>query len=153
LDFIILQPASYMQNILGYVPAMRAGGIYAVPYSVSALFTPVDLADVAEVAASALIEESHRNSIYSLAGPTTLSSKDMAELVGRHLGVIVKATKQSTEEWQRGAQSLSEYAKEALIKMFAYYDAHGFVGNSLILKTLLGREPTAFEDFATRDIK
>src|SRR5690606_35992671 len=36
LDFTILQPASYMQNILPDLDGMRQYGEYRVPYSVSA---------------------------------------------------------------------------------------------------------------------
>jgi hypothetical protein len=31
--------------------------------------------------------------------------------------------------------------------MFEYYDHHGLLGNSLTLRTILGREPRAFQTF------
>jgi hypothetical protein len=36
------------------------------------------------------------------------------------------------------------------VAMNAHYDAHGFRGNPLVLRTLLGREPTRFRAYAER---
>ena len=52
LPFTILQPCAYMQNLLAYREQIAATGRYAVPYSVHARFALVDLADVAQAAAS-----------------------------------------------------------------------------------------------------
>jgi hypothetical protein len=54
--------------------------------------------------------------------------------------------------WQASAreQGLSEYAIDALSKMFSYYDLHGFAGNSSVLEGLLGRKPTTFLTFLNR---
>jgi hypothetical protein len=36
---------------------------------------------------------------------------------------------------------------ETLLKMFRYYANYGLVGNSHVLRWLLGREPTSLEAF------
>jgi uncharacterized protein YbjT (DUF2867 family) len=153
LDFTILQPASYMQNISGYVNSMREIGEYRVPYSVSTKFTPIDLHDVAVVAAKVLAEAGHSGAIYALAGPDYLSSAEMAAQAGKQLGVKVKAVKQSIAEWRASASGMSDYGRETLVKMFEFYDQHGFASSSTILQTLLGRAPTAFADFLKREVK
>ncbi|HIF05798.1 MAG TPA: hypothetical protein EYQ64_02280 [Gemmatimonadetes bacterium] len=53
LAHTILQPASYMQNVRGVWPSIM-DGLYPVPYPTDVPFSPVDLADVAEVAAEIL---------------------------------------------------------------------------------------------------
>ena len=37
--------------------------------------------------------------------------------------------------------------KGLLAKMYAYYDARGFTGNSLALTAILGREPRRFRNY------
>ena len=51
LEVTVLQPAPYMQNLLGSWPAIVDNGVYRVPYSLDSRVVMVDLEDVAEVAA------------------------------------------------------------------------------------------------------
>lgn len=153
LDFTILQPASYMQNVLPYLPAMREQGEYALPYSPHALFSPVDLADVAAAAATVLQQPGHNGAVYQLAGPETLSSAQMAELVGQRIGRPVAARRLPLAEWQAANRSLPPYALDTLSAMFAYYNAHGFAASSAQLTALLGYEPGTFADFLAREAR
>lgn len=152
LDFTILQPASYMQNVLPYLPAMRTQGEYRVPYSVDAQFTPVDLNDVASVAARVLLEAGHHGAIYPLAGPQVLSSADMAAQTALHIGRPVAAAQQALANWQASNAQLPSYARDTLSAMFAYYDAHGFAASSFTLQSLLGRAPSSFTEFLQREL-
>jgi uncharacterized protein YbjT (DUF2867 family) len=152
LAFTILQPASYMQNILPYWEEITKHGRYRVPYSIDTVFSPVDLGDVAEVASLTLMDTDHDGAIYLLAGQDHLSSRQMAELAGEVLGREVNAVKQPVGDWIDAARKrgLSSYAVDVLPKMFTYYDQHGFVGSSTILEKLLGRKPTTFTQFLSR---
>jgi uncharacterized protein YbjT (DUF2867 family) len=152
LDFTVLQPASYMQNILGYVPAIRAAGEYRVPYSIDAQFSPIDLRDVAEVASTVLLEDGHRGAIYPLAGAEILTSADMASFVGSKLGKQITASQQSIDEWSE-TSTLPDYAHQTLIKMFTFYEQHGFVGSPHLLRSLLDGTPTTFAQFLDRELK
>jgi NAD(P)H dehydrogenase (quinone) len=152
LEFIILQPASYMQNVLAYWDAIATQGEYRVPYSIHAPFTPVDLEDVAEIAAAALLEDKLAGGIFPLAGPDRLTSAQMALQMTQVLGREIHAFEQPLEVWRRHVEEsgLSTDAVEALAKMFAYYGKHGFTGNSRTLASLLGRTPSKFSAFLHR---
>lgn len=150
LDFTILQPAAYMQNILGYWDAITKAGHYQLPYSVDALSTPVDLDDIALVAAKALTEDGHDHATYELCGPQQLSARDQASIIGKHLNKQVSAQAISVDEWREQALGLPAYAQDTLASMFDYYDQHGFIGNSKVLEMLLGRPPTNFAQFLKR---
>lgn len=147
LDFTILQPASYMQNILPYWPEIVSKGLYRVPYSAESRFSPVDLKDVAEVATIVLQENGHSGGIYQLVGPEVLSSAEMAVRMEKQLGHAVQAESQPLLEWMISAKNLSQYARDSLGQMFAYYDQHGFWSSSLTLENLLSRPPTSFATF------
>lgn len=152
LDFTILQPASYMQNILPYIATMREHGEYRVPYSVEAEFSPVDLEDVAAVAARVLLEPGHTGAIYQLVGPDVMSSAGMAQHAAGQLGRPVAAAQQPLAEWLATNPHLSAYTRDSLAAMFAYYDAHGFAASSFTLAGLLGRQTTRFADFLIREV-
>lgn len=155
LPFAILQPASYMQNVLGYVEVMRSSGVYSAPYSPDAIFTPIDLHDLAEVAAMVLTNPDHDGGIYPLAGPQGLSSADMARAIGEQLGTHVEAKNQPLGEWVKAAKTtdMAPYAIDTLARMFAYYDVHGFWASCTVLRALLGRAPTDFATFLARELK
>ncbi|MDQ2723653.1 MAG: NAD(P)H-binding protein [Actinomycetota bacterium] len=142
LAWTILQPASYTQNV--QLNAVRRTGVLTVPYRTSAQFTPVDLDDVAEVAAVVLAEPGHHYASYELCGREVLDTNGMAVGLTAVLGMGVEAAEQSREEWSASAPDLSTQARDDLLVMFGYYDRHGLVGNPRALTGLLGRPPTTF---------
>lgn len=152
LDFSILQPASYMQNTLAYLPAIRQYGEYRQPYATTARFSPVDLQDVAQVAARVLHEPDHSGLSYPLAGPEVLSSAEMAAQLADQLGQPVQASQQPLADWQAANQHLPAYARTTLSAMFAYYDAHGFAASSFVLESLLARPAGSFRAFLQREL-
>jgi NAD(P)H dehydrogenase (quinone) len=152
LDYTILQPAAYMQNVLAYRESIVQHGLYSVPYAVDTRLGMVDLEDVAEVAAKVLSESGHGGATYELCGPEALTQTEVANLMGQQLGRAVQAQAVPLEAWREQAQAagLGEYQVETLVKMFEYYERHGFRGNPTVPACLLGRRPTGFVDFLAR---
>jgi uncharacterized protein YbjT (DUF2867 family) len=139
----VLRPAAYHQNLLD---AARSGRV-AVPYSLDAPFTNVDLDDVAEAAASVLTRPGHEGLTLDLAGPEVLTVRDQAVIAGEVLGVPVSAERIQTESWVAGpGAALSAQARSDLLAMFAAYDHHGLVGDATTLRRLLGRSPRTWSD-------
>ncbi len=155
MPFTILQPASYMQNVLAGWKTIEERGVYAVPYSVRCRMSMVDLNDVAKAAAVVLTEPGHLGAIYELAGPEVLTQDQVAETLARHLGRQVRAEQVPIDTWTRQAQAsgMGAYQIETLVKMFRYYDHHGFWGNPRTLSGLLNREPTRFDTFLQRAMR
>jgi uncharacterized protein YbjT (DUF2867 family) len=149
LAYTILQPASYMQNVLAGWRTITERGVYTVPYTVEARMSMVDLEDVAQAAAVVLTEPGHLGATYELAGPEVLTQTQVAETLSKHLKRPVRAEQITIEAWIRQAQTsgMGEYQIETLVKMFQYYDRNGFWGNPHALTSLLGRTPTKFEAF------
>ena len=149
LAFTILRPCAYMQNLLAYLPAMRGHGRLAVPFGVLASFTLVDLRDVATAAAQVLLNAGHERCTYDLCGPEALSHTRVAGLFGSALERPVEAVGVDSSEWEDEARvsGLSEYAIEALRRMFLWYDQHGFAGGSGDLESLLDRPASPLADF------
>lgn len=154
LSYTILQPAAYMQNVLAYWEQIAREGVYAVPYAIETRLGLVDLKDVAEVAAKVLLEPGHSGATYELCGADVLSPIEVASKLSTQIGQEVCAEQVLMDVWEEGARAagLGEYQRKTLVKMFQYYECHGFWGNPRVLGWLLDREPTSFMDFVGRVI-
>jgi len=152
LSYTSVQPAPYMQNVLAEWDAIRAQGVYRVPYSIDARFSLVDVEDVAAATATILSEPGHAGAIYELVGPEALTPARMAEAMSRAWRKAVRAERMPIEVWVKRARAAgaAAHAIDTLVKMFNYYDRFGLWGNPRALTGLLGRAPTRFEAFLER---
>jgi len=155
LSYTILQPAAYMQNVLAQWEHVLEQGVYSVPYSAGPRLGMVDLEDVAEAAAVVLTEPGHEGATYELAGPEALTQTEVATILSQQLGRPVRAEAVPLETWENRAREsgLGEYQVETLVRMFQYYERHGFWGNPRVLGWLLGRPPTTFAAFVERVVR
>lgn len=152
LEFTVLQPAAYMQNVLSYWDEVVARGLYRVPYGEGARLSLVDLEEVAEVAAKVLTDSEYQDGIYELAGPEALSPAEIARVLSECLQRSIKAESFPVSEWveQARADGLGDYPIEALTKMFFYYDQFGLRGSPQVLEWLLGRRPVTLGEVVER---
>ena len=152
LNFTILQPSSYMQNVLQDWDGITQRGVHTLGFSVQARLALVDLEDVAEVAGKVIGNPDHFGAVYELAGPEMLSGEDKARALSKALGRTVRAAEESLEDFRRRALAagMPPHVVETRASMFAHYDHQGLVGNANVLRWLLGRAPTTFEGFLRR---
>lgn len=152
IEFTILQPCAYMQNVLAGWKRITEEGKYLVPYSVSSRLSIVDLIDVGEAAARIISGEDFANAIFELAGPEALSQSEVAAELSTALRRSVEAIEQPRIDWKLNAQQNGLDARQidVLMKMFEYYDQYGLVGNPWVLERLLNRKPTTFKQFLAR---
>ncbi|QRP49328.1 SDR family oxidoreductase [Amycolatopsis sp. FDAARGOS 1241] len=85
LPATILRPGGFATNTLAWVPAIRASRTAAAPFADVAL-PVVDPADVASVAAAAVLDDSHTGALYTVTGPQALTPRDRAAALGAALG-------------------------------------------------------------------
>lgn len=135
MEFTVLHPALFFQNFAAGWPKAVASGVFAEHWSIETRFTRVDYRDVAEVAAAALTEDRLLNGTFELCAEGDLNRNDVAALMGEVLGTTVKAGRLSPSISSKDGQT------SPLKLMFDHYDTHGVLGNPLILRAILGREP------------
>ena len=144
---VVLRPAAYHQNLLDQARA----GMVTVPYSPDAPFTNVDLGDVAEVAAAALLDPGVGGEVHELAGAEVLTTRAMVEQAAAVLGRAVEVHEITIDAWLHGpGAGLSAAARESLVAMFQAYDEDGLVGDPEALTALLGRAPTTWAHAVSR---
>ncbi|NPV78280.1 MAG: NmrA family NAD(P)-binding protein [Anaerolineae bacterium] len=154
LPFTILQPAAYMQNILGGWSSIVRDGVYPIPYAPQTRLTMVDLEEAAEAAALVLTQPEHINATYELAAPGFLSQVEVAHTLSQVLGKNIAIQVIPRTIWAENAlaSGMDAYAVETLIKMFEYYERYHFSGNPQVLSWLLKRNPATFADFLRKHL-
>lgn len=130
LDWTILQPCAYAQNLLPAARSAATTGFLDVPYAVDRPFGLVDLDDVAAATAVVLTQPGHAGATYELGGPALVTVAELAA----PLGAAARRVEPPADEhpWLRA--------------MFAYYDAHGLPAGGVPLAALLGRPPRSAAD-------
>jgi uncharacterized protein YbjT (DUF2867 family) len=144
LEYALLHPALYFQNYARAWPTVVESGVLAEPWSAETRFSRVDYRDVADVAAIALLEDRLLQGTFELCADGELNREDVAAVDRRRHGTRDPRPSDRSRHARRSSK--------AMRPMFAHYDHHGLVGNSLILRAILGREPRTlrayFEELA-----
>lgn len=139
LEFVVLQPAMFMQGLAGaYQQALQTGTV-VTPWSKRARMTYVDYRDVADVAATAFADDTLNHGTFELAAPGTHDRVQVAALMSAAAGRTLTA---------EDPDALPPGQPEGLTAMFRDYDRYGLHGgNALVLRTLLQREPRDLQAF------
>ena len=149
MDFAILRPCHFYQTIIRTWPEVMRSGVFTEPFSLTSRLSWVDYRDVAEVATIALTEDRLRNGTFDLCADAGYDRNDVARIMTEVLDRPVAAKRSDVEEWLscRPMPDDGGYTRGSVVKMYDYYDRYGLVGNPLILRTLLGREPRSLHQF------
>jgi uncharacterized protein YbjT (DUF2867 family) len=142
MEYTLLHPTLFFQNFARSWPSVVKSGVYSEPWSAQSRFTRVDYRDVAEVAAIALTEDRLLFGTFELCAEGNLNRDDVATLMSEVLGRKVAAgTLRVTDAKAKSENVAEENQAAAMQAMFDWYDAHSLLGNPLILRAILGREP------------
>jgi uncharacterized protein YbjT (DUF2867 family) len=146
LDFTVLQPAMFMQNLAASWPEIVGHGRFAMPYSATAKVCWVDYRDVAEVAAIALTSDRLSYGTFELSAPGLVDRVQMAAMISDAIGRPVGVGETSLDQF---ASSLPDgTVRDGLTTMMAHYDRCGLAGgNALVLHAILGRDPRSLPDY------
>ena len=87
MDYTIIRPHFFMQNLLGSSKGAAATGKLAMPMGKGNI-SPTDCADAGEFFAEVLTDDSgtHINKSYDISGPELLTFDDVATIIGEVLG-------------------------------------------------------------------
>ena len=97
----IIRPGMFASNTLHWWAAsIRDGDVVRWPYG-AAETAPIDVRDVAAVAARALHEDGHAGGDYVLTGPESLSQAEQVRIIGAAIGRRIQFEELSPEEFRR----------------------------------------------------
>lgn len=147
LQYTILQPSNFMQNIGLAWPSMLAQGVFAEPFPNDARIARVDYRDVAELAAIALTEDRLAYATLELSAGM-FSRQEIALLMTEALSRPIEAVELAFAEWATLARlPYSEDQLEMLAAVHSHYRQFGLGGNALVLRAALGREPRSLQQY------
>src|SRR6202167_1857317 len=151
VPFTIIRPNYFSQNDASLKDALTKAGIYPMPLGQAGI-SAVDIRDIAEAAAIALISDGHFGKTYNLNGPDVLSGPKVASIWSRLLGKEIRYLGDDMdafeEQMRKRAPSWSAFD---IRMMFEGYLERGFIAEDGDLETLtklLGHAPRRYEDFA-----
>lgn len=96
-EFTILRPGAFASNAFAWAESVRTRRTVFAPFGDVAL-PVIDPADIAAVAAAALLEEGHAGRAYELTGPKTVSPRQQAAAISRALGEDVALVELTREQ-------------------------------------------------------
>lgn len=147
LEYTILHPANFMQNIGLAWPSIRDHACFGEPFPKNTRIARVDYRDVAEIAAVALTDDRLAYATLELCAGM-FSRMDIVATLSEALGYPVAALQPGFSEW--AAKARLPYGEDQLLllaKVFDHYQAVGLGGNSLALRAALGREPRSLREY------
>lgn len=148
LEYTILHPANFMQNLHAAWPGVLATGTFAEPFPKTARIARVDYRDVAEVAAIALTEDRLAYATLELCSEGRHNREEIAGMMSEALSRPIVAGTIDFHEWAKPIRAkYTDHQLELLAKVHAHYADVGLGGNSLTLRAALQREPRSLQSF------
>src|SRR4051812_345514 len=143
LDATFLRPNSFMTNALEWAGQIRAGDVVRAPFS-GVRVGMIDPADIAAVAAHALVEGDLGGRALRLSGPESLAPGDRVRILGEVLGRDLRYEAQSDSE---AAAQMRATLPAGYAEAFLSFFVRGTLDESVVqptVRAVLGREPTTF---------
>ncbi|OCP04240.1 MULTISPECIES: NmrA/HSCARG family protein [unclassified Ensifer] len=148
IEYTILHPANFMQNLHAAWPGVLATGTFAEPFPKTARIARVDYRDVAEVAAIALTEDRLAYATLELCSEGRHNREEIAGMMSEALSRPIAAGTIDFHEWAKPIRAkYTDHQLELLAKVHAHYADVGLGGNSLTLRAALQREPRSLLSF------
>ena len=150
LGYTLLRPKNFMQNFATFLGDMvRSGTVYSSQGDGRIPF--VDVRDIAAVATEVLSNpQPHLGQAYILSGKEALSNAEALALISKEIGKPIELVPIPEEAAVGGMRQAG--MPDALVEMMSSLNqiiAAGWVAEiSLDIKSILGREPISFEQFA-----
>ncbi|OWY69053.1 epimerase [cyanobacterium TDX16] len=148
MEFTVLQPTMFVQNLDSSWSVVLEQGRFSLPYSKQAKASYVDYRDVAEVAALALTGDKLGYGTFELSAPGMVNRVELATMMSDAIGHPIEAGELPFDEWVQAAHIPEGSTREGMRTMYANYNQYGFPGgNALVLRAILGREPRTLRQY------
>lgn len=159
LNYTIVQPAPFMQNILNAKAALIDKSVFIQKFFInkdsSNRINLIDAQDFGQCVAEIIGCSEYNFATFELCGPENLSVSNILSDIEKTMGYEVGLQYISDEEFTKSmsARGASEYSIETLLKMFRHYNNGDFCGSPFIASVIMKKTPTTFIEFLNRELK
>ena len=155
LPYTILQPCHFMDTFPIQKLVLEGKPIYTALCNPDVKFSYTSLNDLGEAAAKILEQrEDHLWATYQLVSTSPpMSHRDVCEIASRVIGrdILLRTMpfQKTLEGHVGGMLGLPEdaYTRDGVQRMLLYYENRGLVGSTNVMRWVLGREPTGWEEW------
>ncbi|RUL69184.1 NmrA family NAD(P)-binding protein [Dyella choica] len=148
MDFTILYPATYYQNLDASWGNVVTSGVFVEPFPGDVRIARVDYRDVAQVVVEAFHSDRLAYGSFELCADEMPDRPEIAALMSEALGHTIIAAEVRFEAW---AAALQPSPPPDLFKqleiVYRSYAQFGSPGNSLVLRSILGRKPRTLGEY------
>lgn len=150
LNYVILKPHSFMQNMLMNIPTIQKDGVFyqstgecKVPF--------IDIRDIAAASYACLTTDEFDNNSYELTGKEAISQQDIASALTESTGKEIKCIDIPLEAHLDGMKQagLPEWLASDLIGFNRKYIEGEMIEVSDSVEKLTGEQPKTIQDFAS----
>jgi uncharacterized protein YbjT (DUF2867 family) len=151
LEWTILQAGGFDSNSLQWAESVRTQRLVAAPFGDVAL-PAIDPADIAEVAAAALLRPGHIGKTYVLTGPAPISPRQQAGVLAEVLGEPIRFVEQTRAEARaQMVRFMPEQVADATLDILGSPNA-AELSVSPDVQRILGRPARTYADWAARNV-
>ncbi len=152
MAFTHLRAGEFMPAYFRQVPNIVAKGAMFLPME-DARIASIDVGDIAEIAARVLTGSGHEGKTYPLTGPQALSMTEVATKLSAATGKTIRYVNVPPEDARKAqlAAGMPAYLADALFELFAERRNGKEAKVWPDAEALLGRPPTSFDEFASRN--
>lgn len=150
IPYTILKPHIFMQVFLMGAEAIAKDGVFAFPFG-DARFPPIDVADIAAVAARVLADpRPHAGATYTLTSGTGVTGHEIAAAIGEAIGKPVKYVSPPVAAMVEGfaKMGLDDYMQVATRDYLTAYSQGWSSQVTDTVKQLTGKAPRTVAEFA-----
>lgn len=155
LNYAILRPAAFMQNMLTDIGQIKESHIFAQRFYTGPdapnRINLIDADDYGEIAALVTTDDAYAYAQLDLCGPRNLSARDMLDALSAAVGADITLRYISDDDFIRTAESrgMPRHTLDVLLTMFRSYNDYGFPGNPCVSGLVLGRPLNDFVSFVS----
>jgi uncharacterized protein YbjT (DUF2867 family) len=152
LAFTHLRAGEFMPAYFRQAPNIAERSAILLPME-EARIASIDVDDIAEIAAVVLTGTGHEGKIYPLTGPEALTMTEVAAKLSAAVGKTIRYVNVPPEAARQAqlAAGMPPYLADALFELFAERRNGKEAKVWPDAATLLGRRPTSFDQFASRN--
>jgi uncharacterized protein YbjT (DUF2867 family) len=152
MAFTHLRAGEFMPAYFRQIPNITAKGAMFLPME-DARIASIDVGDIAEIAAKVLTGSGHEGKVYPLTGPEALTMTEVAARLSAATGKTIRYVNVPPEDARKAqlTAGMPPYLADALFELFAERRNGKESKVWPDAATLLGRRPTSFDQFASRN--
>jgi uncharacterized protein YbjT (DUF2867 family) len=148
LAWTFLRPNLFFQGVAAFAGQIAHQGWFGAPIG-DARVSAVDVRDIGEVAAAALLDDAHDGATYTVTGPVGLTHAGMAAALSTATGREVRFADVPPEDFAAAIDGLlPPWQAAGLLEDYAHYARGEAAAVTTAVRDVTGHEPRSFEAYA-----